>query len=164
MINQTNSITTTDSKPDIEVLERAIGDKDLVIFLLEWLKCGQNATKAYMNLHPNVEYNSARVLGSKQLTKVNILDILTCYGLGIETYLLQLKAGLEAMQGGIIKLRDGSEIDTRSPDHKTRRQYHEVLGNLLKMEGKDAGEPPPFDLSGLGAAIEKSRIERGLPY
>lgn len=160
---RTNSLTTVKRKPDIKGLEEILGNKDLAIFLLEWLNCGQNATKAYMNLHPDVEYASARVLGSKLLTKINISDILMYYGLGIDAYLLQLKEGLGAMQGGIIKLKDGSEVDTRNPDHKTRRHYHEVLGKLLGVEGKE-DKPIPFDLSGLGEAIEKSRIERGLPY
>jgi len=99
------------------------GDGEVLMFLSEWLNNGRNATKAYLKLHPNVGYHSARVLGSRQLAKVNIPDVSIIYGLGIETYIKQLKRGLEA--------RDAEG----NPDNRTRFSYLTVLGELLGIWG-----------------------------
>ncbi|MBI2600255.1 hypothetical protein HYW43_05045, partial [Candidatus Daviesbacteria bacterium] len=72
------------------------GDKELPLFLAEWLKNGLNASVAYKILHPNVSDASARVLGSKKLTKINISAILAGYDLGYSDYMSGLKEGLAA--------------------------------------------------------------------
>lgn len=51
-------------------IEQVFEDKALALFYLTWLKNGLNATQAYLKLHPNVDYHSARTLGSRMLTKV----------------------------------------------------------------------------------------------
>ena len=68
------------------------------LFLDEWLKNGLNASAAYKSLHPNVSDASARVLGSKKLTKINISAILAGYDLGFNDYMLGLKEGLAALK------------------------------------------------------------------
>ena len=79
-------------KPNIKELEKAFdGDLDLVLFFLSWVKNGRNATKAYLELNPSVDPASARVLGSRQLAKVNKQAILETYGLGLEEYMEQIK-------------------------------------------------------------------------
>lgn len=127
---------------DITVLEAALdGDKELVLFFLNWLKLGRNATKAYQQLHPKVSYQVAAVLGCRMLKKVNIHVILESYGIGINTYLQQLSDGLKAsVKKEVLSGFDDdgpvySTID--EPDHKTRRHYHKALGELLGVEGQE---------------------------
>lgn len=100
-------------------------DKDVALFFAEWCKNGLNAKRAYQKLHPDVTERSAETLGSRMLRKVEVSDVLAAHGLGIETYIDQLKQGLNAEKG------------LRRPDHKIRRIYHEVLGKLLKIERKE---------------------------
>ncbi len=127
------------TKPTIEKLEEIIGDKELVLFFLAWLKNKRNATKAYLELHPEVTYDSARALGSERLTKINISAVLAIYGLDPEAYFKQLKEGLKAnRKRAEISERDADGrpiyIYVDEPDHATRREYHEILGKLLGFE------------------------------
>jgi hypothetical protein len=106
------------------------GNKELVLFFLSWLQHNRNATKAYKFLHPDRADNSCRVLGSRMLAKVNIKTIMESYGLGIATYIRQLKKGLKATKMVSI----GMNVYEEMPDHKTRRAYHEALGKILGIE------------------------------
>lgn len=47
-------------------------------FVLSYLKNKRNATKAYQELHPDVTYDSARVMGCTKLAKLNIRARLQC--------------------------------------------------------------------------------------
>lgn len=85
-----------------------------------------NATKAYLELHPHVSYASARVLGSRALTKVNIDDVLARHNLDIATYMQQLYTGLYATKS--LQLEDRI---VKVPNWKIRVQYLELLGKLL---------------------------------
>lgn len=100
------------------------GDKEVPLFLSEWLKNGLNASAAYKTLHPKVSDASARVLGSKKLAKINISAILAGYDLGFNDYMIGLKEGLAA-----IKFNEftGEKV----PDYKTRLEFHHILGKLL---------------------------------
>jgi len=111
------------------------GDKEIALFLSEWLKNGLNASAAYKTLHPNVSDASARVLGSKKLAKINISAILAGYELGYSDYILGLKEGLNAMK---FNEQTGEKV----PDYKhsliprklgirTRLEFHRILGKLL---------------------------------
>ncbi len=119
----------TDSKALLNVCG---DDVALATFMAEYMKNGKNATKAYTKLHPTVSDLSARVLGARQLTKVNISDVLELYDCGLELYFTQLKNGLEATHPVV---NDG-EIIEYVDDHKTRRPYHKALGELHGIEGK----------------------------
>ena len=103
-------------------------DLDLVLFFLKWLELGQNATKAYQALHPKIDYASANVLGSRMLRKVSLESVLETYGIGLESYLKQLKGGLEA-----TKWNDFT--GEREADHRVRKDYHDKQGKLLGVEG-----------------------------
>ena len=100
------------------------GDKEVPIFLSEWLKNGLNASAAYKALHPKVSDASARVLGSKKLTKINISAILAGYDIGYSDYILGLKEGLAAMK---LNEQTGEKV----PDYRTRLEFHRILGKLL---------------------------------
>lgn len=116
-------------KPDLGELEKSFnGDLDLVLFFLSWLKNGRNATKAYKELNPHVDRHSARVLGCRQLAKVNVRDVLEVYGVGFQEYFQQLSDGL-----GATKWNDFT--GEREADHNTRAKYHDKLGKLLNIEG-----------------------------
>lgn len=104
-----------------EIIE---GDKEVTLFLTEWLKNGLNASAAYKTLHPNVSDASARVLGSKKLAKINISAILAGYDLGYNNYIQGLKEGLNA-----TKLNE--QTGEKEPDYKTRLEFHRILGKLL---------------------------------
>lgn len=110
-------------------LVKIAGSKQLAMFVIAWLKHNRNATKAYLELHPNVTYESARVLGSRMLSKVNIGDLLAIYDLGIDKYMKQLNAGLEAQRWNHL-------TKEREPDHRTRFSYFETLGRLLGFENE----------------------------
>lgn len=106
-------------------LDDMIGaDKELPIFLAEWLGNGLNASAAYKAIHPNVSDASARVLGSKKLAKINISAILAGYDLGYNDYMLGLKEGLNAMKFNELT---GEKV----PDYRTRLEFHRILGKLL---------------------------------
>lgn len=104
-------------------------DKELPLFFSEWLRNGRNASLAYKTLHPDVSDASARVLGSRKLAKVNIVGILSAFGLTYEIYFQKLKEGLEAKQQNEVT----GEFQV---DHKTRRIYLKLLGELLGIEQK----------------------------
>ena len=104
------------------------GNLDLMLFYLTWIKNGLNASKAYKELHPNVDEHSARVLGSRQLAKINKEEIMRAYGLDKDLYFKQLFDGNLA-----TKWNDFT--GEREPDHKTRQAYHDKLGKLLGLEG-----------------------------
>jgi len=116
------------SNPNIKELEKAFdGDLDLVLFFLSWVKNSRNASKAYLELNPHVDPASARVLGSRQLAKINIKAVLETYGVGLDEYMGQLKEGHQA-----TKWNDFT--GEREPDHKTRESYNKRLGALLGIE------------------------------
>lgn len=96
--------------------------KEDELFVAAWFECGFNATKAYQKLHPEVVYGSARVMGSRQLTKVNISKLLQDHELNLDTYLRALRDGLEAVKD-----------DGKTPDYEVRLQYLQVLGKLLNI-------------------------------
>lgn len=131
-----------DTKPnplaDVEVLAEALGgDLELVLFFMTWVSCGRNSTKAYLKLHPEVTPKSASVLGARQLAKVSIPVILDAYGLGVDTYLNQLKEGLNATKRvDVAIIQDGEVVKGAEevPDHKVRQHYHQTLGKLLSFE------------------------------
>src|SRR5690242_10741381 len=92
MAKKTKQITDASAKQLVEL----IGEPDLALFFLAWVKHGLNATKAYQELHPDVGYQSATVLGSRALGKVNKEAVLAVYDLGPDRYFKQLSAGLAA--------------------------------------------------------------------
>lgn len=113
---------------DVKQLQKAFnGNLDLVLFFLAWVKNERNATKAYHELNPTVDPASAQVLGSRQLAKIDLMAVMKCYGLGVEEYLEQLKAGHEA-----TKWNDFT--GEREADHKTRGEYNKRLGKILRIE------------------------------
>ena len=101
------------------------GDKEIALFLAEWLKNGLNASAAYKAIHPNVSDASARVLGSKKLTKINISAILAGYDLSYNDYMLGLKEGLSAM-----KLHE--QTREKVPDYKqSLRSFQDLKQSLI---------------------------------
>jgi hypothetical protein len=112
---------------DAETFAREIGDPDLALFYLAWLKNGQDATKAYAELHPNVTHGSAQVLGHRWLSRVKPQVLMATYNLGYHRYFTQLAAGLDA-----TKWNDFT--GEREDDHAVRRPYHDKLGKILGIE------------------------------
>ncbi len=110
------------SKLDIDELVE--GNKEVPLFLAEWLKNGLNASAAYKTLHPDVSDASARVLGSKKLAKINISAILAGYDIGYSNYIQGLKEGLVATK---LNELTGEKV----PDYRTRLEFHRILGKLL---------------------------------
>lgn len=91
-------------------------------FVEAWLTNGQNATRAYLSVRPSTSYASARVLGSRLLTKVNIDDLLALSGLDVSVYLQKIREGLEAVD------------PLGLPEYKVQQYYHSLLGRLLGIE------------------------------
>lgn len=133
------------SKNELAELEEAFNDKELLLFYITWIKSGMNATKAYKELHPHVTDGSAAVLGMRWLGRINKEMVLSAYKLDVESYMNQLKEGLEATRpiaaaifidknGKSVKASNEGAIEV--PDHFVRRFYHDKLGRLLGLEGK----------------------------
>ncbi|OGZ28240.1 MAG: hypothetical protein A2562_00185 [Candidatus Nealsonbacteria bacterium RIFOXYD1_FULL_39_11] len=154
-------------KVTLKKLEKLLGDdKELVLFFLTWLKHNRNATKAYLELHPNVTYQSATVLGSKLLGNISIEAITTAYGLTYDVYFKQLEEGIHANRKRaevVDRDKKGAPIYAYvdEPDHQTRKGYHDKLGKLLGIE-RDAPQPLQQFNFNFGDEIAKARKRRGL--
>ncbi len=122
-------------------IERAIPRE--VRFFAEWVKT-RNVGKAYREIEPNIDKDMAKVEGEKMLASLEVDKVLKVYGLDMDTYLKQLKGGLEAM-----KWIDDGEGMLETPDHTVRRQYHKILGELLKLEGMEEKSGGVLVLKGL---------------
>ena len=120
------------------LMEAVGGDEDLALFFLAWLKHNRVAWKAYKEIRPKVTNGTARVMGAQYITRINKRAIIESYdGLGLGSYLKQLKDGLTATKKEILVIGSGDEKETLIedvPDHKTRRAYHRALGEILEME------------------------------
>ena len=57
------------SPPEPAVIPLRVND---LLFVNEYFRNGQNATQAYMRVHPGIKYTSAEVLGHRQLRKVQV--------------------------------------------------------------------------------------------
>lgn len=126
------------SKSDI--VDMLGGDDELAIFFISWLENDRDATKTYRQLYPEevkgAPDNRIRVRAYAELEKIKKINkgiLLDAYGLGLDKYLTQLKDGVDA-----TKLVDDGEGMIEVPDHKVRRDYHKVMGELLDMERKGA--------------------------
>lgn len=119
--------TKLTKKPDLNELEKMLGSKERVLFYLAWLKNDRNATRAYLELNPNVTEQSASVLGSKMLGTINTNIVAQAYGLDHTKYFDVLKNALDA-----TKWNDFT--GEREPDYKTIKPYHDKLGKLLGLE------------------------------
>lgn len=124
-----------------EEIEKAIPRE--VRFFAEWVKT-RNVGKAYQEIEPNIDKDMAKVEGEKMLASLEVDKVLKVYGLDMDTYLKQLKGGLEAM-----KWIDDGEGMLETPDHTVRRQYHKILGELLKLEGVEEKTGGVLVLKGL---------------
>lgn len=111
------------------VLEACGNDEKVAAFFLLWLQNGRDASKAYLGINPNVTKRSAETLGSRMLSRVERSVVAQAYGLGYDQYFKQLKAGLQAKRLQSINF-ETHEVD----DHKTRRDYHKALGEIIGME------------------------------
>lgn len=118
-----------DVKPAQQLVD-LFGEPELALFFVTWLKNGMNATKAYLELHPHVTYESARTLGHRLFTKVNAANrsaVLASYGLDYELYFTQLKEGIAAEKWNEFS-------GEREADHFVRDKYHTKLGRLLGID------------------------------
>lgn len=102
-----------------------------VTFFGEWIKT-RDVAKAYLAIYPGAKAEEARVEGEKMLRELEVDKVLKVYSLDMDAYLKQLKAGLEA-----TKWIDDGEGMVEVEDHSIRRQYHKILGELLKLENAD---------------------------
>lgn len=101
------------------------GDRSLGLFIAEWLKNGLNARLAYQKLHPGVGSASARTLGSRKLTKVDISALLPSYELSLDVFLKHLQEGLSAIRV--------NELGEQVPDFRVRYAYLQMQAKLLKV-------------------------------
>lgn len=128
--------TPTDQQLDDILEEITKGNKKVALFLTTWLQNGLNGTKSYMLLHPSVSPESAAVMSSRMLRTVKVSELLELSGLGLESYLTQLKTGLHS-------LRWNADTKKYEEDNRTRRSYHQVLGQLLGIEANQSERDKP---------------------
>ena len=147
-------------------LEAFNNDPQLMFFFEEWVTNGFNASKAYKRFHPDVTDLSSRILGHRELTKVNKALIMEAYGLDLSAYMKQLTDGMNAEKKAVLRKydKDGNivqELDLSGPDHKTRLPYHDKVGKLLDIEK----ETPAVQVSGEKVLIVPSSLmnKYGIP-
>jgi len=116
------------------VMEACGNDEKVAAFFLLWLQNGRRADLAYIGVNPNVTKRSAETLGSRMLSRVERSVVAQAYGLGYDEYFKQLKEGLKATRLQSINF-ETHEVD----DHKTRRDYHKALGEIIGMEKPNGG-------------------------
>ena len=110
------------------ILDACGNDEEVAQFYLVWLQNGRNATKACLAIHPEYKNEqTAAVVGSRLLSRVNKSEIAKAYGVSYDAYFKQLRDGMNAMKG------------KGKPDHKVRRAYHEAAGKILGIEEKNSG-------------------------
>jgi len=129
------------------------------LFMQDWIECGFNSTKAYHKRHPEVTKQSAAVMGHRLLKRVNIPEMLAAYGLGHDVYLKKLKEGLEASQtSNVYSPKKKKFVKEKTPDFRTRRDYHKALGKALEVE-KDkvdvTSDGKPISVNVINYAAEK---------
>lgn len=127
MDNETDLLNSLNTEPGSDLSKMfeisTQGDKEVPVFLFEWLNNGFNASAAYKKLHPNISDASARVLGSRKLAKVNKLAILTALGNDYTDIFKQLNEGLQAMKWNEFT---GEKV----PDFRVRLEYLKVVGKI----------------------------------
>jgi len=111
----------------IETIEEICGSKERTLFFLTWLKHDRNATKAYMEIHPNIKEKSANVLGSRMLGNIDIKLVAQAYGLDTHKYMKVLSEAMDASKWNDF-------TGEREADFKTIKPYHDKLGKLLGIE------------------------------
>lgn len=155
-----------DKKSEIALLEEALGgDRELVLFFLSYLKNNRNATKAYKELHPNCTLKSCGVLGARKLAKVSFNVILESYGLGIDTYLENLRNGLNATKFEYVVVGKYKNGRTRTvtkviPDYDRRDRYYEDLGEILGI--KKQGSTVAVQVNNVNNIIQDKKQKYGI--
>lgn len=139
------SLTNLYTDRDRRLVDAFKEDPQLARFCAEWIKNGGNSTKAYLKLHPTVTAGSARVLGSRELAKVNMRDFLAMMGITNSMYVQMLVQGLNATKNPY----------SESPDHTTRFKYFMVLGRLLGVDNSQQG--PMAIFNNLNAQVNKEK-------
>lgn len=117
----------------IEML-KSIDEPELIAFYAHWLKNNRVAAHAYKEMRPNVTDGTARVMGStylNKLTKLNPELVMAAYSLDTHLWHTQLQEGLKAEKWNNF-------TGEREADHKTRKPYHDKLGQMLGVEGKES--------------------------
>ena len=113
--------------PTINELEGLLGSKERVLFFITWLEHDRNATKAYLELHPEVTERSASTLGAKMLGNIDMKVVALAYGLDTQKY-------FEVLKGAIDAEKWNDFTGEREKDYKTIKPYHDKLGKLLGIE------------------------------
>lgn len=103
------------SKPTHEQLEEIIGNKELVLFFLAWLKNKRNATKAYLELHPDVTYARVWFKEGDNFQKRAILHALGS-DLRIDGKILSIQQHKPFMIVNGMKERYGILLETIGPE------------------------------------------------
>lgn len=97
-------------------------------FLDIYLQTG-NATEAAMQAYDCKDRNSAKVIGSQNLTKLNYIDILEMAGVSDKILIDKLKDGLDASRIVSVPIEEeGKTVNKRLkvPDFATRHKYMET--------------------------------------
>lgn len=139
------------------VLELCNGDKELALFMTIYMQNGRNASKAYLSMKPNVKPESAKVLASRMLTRINIKDVAAVYGLDNDKYFTVLKQGLNAKTSTLVGSKDNRRIEY-SKDWQTIDKMHTKLGKILGVEKENDTN---INLN-FGIMFGGGRKERGL--
>ena len=146
-------------------------------FIKAYIENGGNATQAYIAVNPNVKKESARELGYRMLTKVDITmnEIMELMGT-TDAYLNEiLNEGLKATKVVSvipIKPKEAQPSTGDLPDANSRNiefvdvedypTRHKYLDTALKLKGKYPTEKKDIDLNVKGSLEVNSELDKKL--
>jgi len=122
-------------------------------FVKEYAKT-QNATESVARVYNVKDRDSARAIGSKVLSKVDISSVMDKIGLTDDRLMEVLKEGLDAnrvlsakiiVQGGSKAATSQTDDFIEVPDHATRHKY---LDTALKLKDKYPAEKHKHQVDG----------------
>ena len=146
-------------------------------FIKSYIENNGNATQAYLDINPKYKGDSARVLGYRLLTKVNIEvnELMDLMGT-TDAYLNQkLNEGLEATKTiSVIPLKpkDSQENSTDLPEANSKNiefvdvddfaVRHKYLDTAYKLKNKYPTEKKNIDLNVQGSLEVNSELDKKL--
>lgn len=122
-------------------LKRTIKEQE---FLKAYIDLKGNATRAYMRIHPNVKPNSARELGSKLLSKIDISMAELLNKMGLDDAILgqKLQAGLNAE-----RVTGTGKNKKKIPNYYVVAKY---LDMIFRLKAKYPIDESRFKVPGVG--------------
>lgn len=151
-----------------QIIQPIEQEKELTFKQRKWLQIyleTGNATEAAMQVYDCKDRNSAKVIGSENLSKLNYIDILEEAGITDKILIDKLRDGLEASRVTSIQV-NGQTKQVKLTDYLTRHRYLETGLKLKKrlVERQEIAETKTYNLNVnvlLDKVYGKQQLESG---